>query len=214
MQSQSAHVSSMKMDKTLKEKLLLVWLAFWLTVLGTRFVIFDILMTYHHNAGIILHSFHIHHIFTGLGCIGLALSLLARNKNNSLLLLILGFGIGLVFDEIGLVFARNFSPHVYWGIGSLFTLLVVGVIPFLLLVITERANLNDETSNINSQRKIYKFSFVPLVVSVMLLILVFSHANPTLTQAHRLTRVRNELHSFQHNLSKIKNIAPSLRAKI
>lgn len=179
-----------------------------------RFVTFHILMTYHHYVCIIVHSFHIHHLFIGLGCIGIALSLLAWNKNNSLLLLILGFGTGLVFDEIGLVLARNFSPHVYWGIGSLATLLIVGVVQFLLLEITERANHNGGKSNINSQKKFYKFSFIPLVVSVMLLILVFSLANPTLTQAHSLIRVRNGFHSFEHKLSKIKDIAPSLRAKL
>lgn len=202
------------MDKTLEEKFLLVWLAFWLTVLGMRFVTFRILMTYHHYVCIIVHSFHIHHLFIGLGCIGTALSLLSRNKNNSLLLLILGFGTGLVFDEIGLVLARNFSPYVYWGIGSLSTLIIVGVVPFLVLVITERANLDGGKSNINSQKKFYKFSLIPLFVSVMLLILVFSLANPTLTQAHSLSRVRNRLHSFEHKLSKIRNIAPSLRAKL
>jgi hypothetical protein len=202
------------MDKTLEKKFLLVWLAFWLTVLGMRFVTFRILMTYHHYVCIIVHSFHIHHLFIGLGCVGTALSLLSRYKNNSFLLLILGFGAGLVSDEIGLVLARNFSPNVYWGIGSLSTLLIVGVLPFLPLAIIERANLNEGKSNINPRKKFYRFSFIPLVVSVMLLVLVFSLANPTLTQAHSLTRVKNGFRSFEYKLSKIKDIAPSLRAKL
>lgn len=187
-------------QNTHKEKIALIFAAAWITIVGMRYVTLVYLRAYHTYPGLFIRGFHFHHLYIGLGCFLFALGILVRSKKAQFFFALLaGFGLGLIFDELGLVLARNFSPYVYWGDGSFLVFIIFAVLSFLVFKLFKNPVP-------------YRISLVPLVIVSFILMLIFSWANPTFTHAKRIGFMKNKFVALERNVAKIKTVVPKIKS--
>lgn len=117
------------------EDFFLFIMSMWLTILVVRTGIYEYKKFFHADPAIFVHGIHIHHFIMGLVSIAASIAILRRRrKSRFLALILLGIGSGLFVDEAWLVATKQFWPQIYWGLDSLALLLLLGCLPFLLLL--------------------------------------------------------------------------------
>ncbi len=125
-----------------KEKIALIFLSFWLTILGIRSWLFDAWRDHGQYPAIMIHGVHIHHFAIGFILILLAgaLYLRSRLKRELLTLFLFGAGLGLIFDEFSFWTRLQFN---YWGLENFLATALTGLVLFVLALIPERQKTMD-----------------------------------------------------------------------
>lgn len=122
-------------EQLLAEDFFLFVMSMWLTILVVRTGIYEYKKIFHAEPAIFVHGIHIHHFVMGLVSIAASIAILRRQrKSRFLALILLGIGSGLFVDEAWIVATKQFWPQIYWGLDSLALLLLLGCLPFLLLL--------------------------------------------------------------------------------
>lgn len=132
------------MPESLKEKLALVLITYWVTILAARSFIF-----YYGNKNlaaplIMIGGFHIYHFIIGLFLILIfgGLFYLLGLQRNFFSHTFLGIGLGLLFDELSFLFSLRFND--YWGVRNFLAIVILGL-PLSLFVFWPRKKRIEET---------------------------------------------------------------------
>lgn len=125
------------MQKTLKEKLTLIFISFWSIIIIVRSVIFENLRE-NKATQIIIRGIHVHHFFIGFVfiLISTAIYYFFHGRKRFIPLLFFGLGLGLVFDEF--LFWLKFQFD-YWAINNFFAILILfGIFQLLLFIFNKK----------------------------------------------------------------------------
>lgn len=132
------------MSESHKEKLALVLIAYWATILAARSFIF-----YYGNKNlaaplIIIGGFHIYHFIIGLFLILIfgGLFHLLGLQRSFFSLAFLGIGLGLLFDELSFLFSLRFND--YWGVRNFLAIVVLGFPLSLILFWPKKKRIEAE----------------------------------------------------------------------
>lgn len=175
--------------------------AFWLTILSVRVGIYEATRAYRVPPALFVHGLHIHHFVLGILCIFAAI-FVARQKNFSrwLALLLLGVGSGLLADEAWIILTRQFGGNNYWGADSFLLLLLLGILPFALILTPPKkpAKVSTPATKYPLLRTARLAGFSALA---LLLFFVFTLANPSFSQAKGVTSVEQAVTSTTRRIA-------------
>ncbi len=169
-----------KLSEFTSHHILLVFVSFWLTVLGVRGGIFW-LVAHGIFPWIIIKGYHVHHFVSGFLVIIISLFLISRQRRSRYIpLLLFGCGIGLIIDEF-----------IFWAIGdfnywSLLNLLAVSAGGVIILMWYSQKKKKEREIALSIIRSVWVTSWpliVATIVGFIFLLELYSFENAMLERA-------------------------------
>lgn len=120
-----------------REKSALIFFSLWLTVLGIRSFLFEAWGDDGHYPALFINGIHVHHFIIGFFFLLIASVLYygLRKRYEFFTLLLLGSGLGLIFDEFTYWTRFQFD---YWGIQNFWLTVAIALIFLFLAIFPER----------------------------------------------------------------------------
>jgi len=155
------------MQKTLKEKLTLIFISFWSIIIIVRSIIFENLRE-NKTTHIIIKGVHIHHFIIGflLLLISIIIYRFTNGRKRFIPLLFFGIGLGLVFDEFLFWSKLQFD---YWALKNFLAIIILfGIFQLLLFIFNKNIfNKKQKPDQLAICQKPHRNPEVPLISVVI-----------------------------------------------